>query len=144
MTALADLDPGDAVARLLAEHDEAWLEGLRAALDRRLAGRGLARVMRTWALSRTELGELFRVTRQAVSRWLDEGVPSERAVAVADVEAITDLLERYLKRERIPAVVRRPAARLGDQSLVELCAAGHHAEALRLTRAMFAFTDAHA
>jgi hypothetical protein len=144
MAALADLDPSDAAARLVAEHDDEWLARLADALDRRLAGRGLERVMRTWGLSRTELGTMFGVTRQAVSRWLDDGVPADRAVAVADVEAITDLLERYLKRERIPAVVRRAAPRLGDQSLLALTAAGHHAEALRLTREMFAFTDAHA
>ena len=53
-------------------------------------------------------------------------------------------LERYLKRDRIPAVVRRPAPGLGGASLVELVSSGRAAEALELTRRMFAFTDAHA
>jgi hypothetical protein len=43
-------------------------------------------------------------------------VPPERGTQVA----ATDVLERYLKRDRIPAVVRRPAPLLGGVSLVDL------------------------
>ncbi len=136
--------PREAAARLLAEHDDRWVAQLADELERRLSGRRLERVMRLWMLSRAELGALFGVSRQAVSKWLRDGVPPDRAEQVADVEAVTDLLERYLKRERIPAVVRRRADRLGQSSLVELVSAGHSHEALRLTRQMFAFTDAHA
>jgi hypothetical protein len=144
MTVLAGLDPRDAAARLLAEHDDAWVTKLTDELDRHLSGRRLERVMRLWQLSRAELGELFGVSRQAVSKWITDGVPADRASQVADVTAITDLLDRYLKRDRIPAVVRRQAPRLGGSSLIELVAAGHSSEALRLTRQMFTFTDVHA
>ena len=112
-------------------------------LDHRLSGRQLDRVLRLWGLSRTELGELFGVSRQAVSKWIRDGVPSDRATAVADIEAITDLLDRYLKRDRIPAVVRRRADGLGGRSLLELVGAGRTAEALELTRRMFTFGDLH-
>lgn len=144
MTALADLDPCDAAARLLAEHDDEWVARLTDELERHLSGRRLERVMRLWRLSRAELAGLFGVSRQAVSKWITDGVPPERAPQVADVEAITDLLEHYLKRERIPAVVRRRAPRLGDRSLIELVSAGAGDEALQLTRQMFTFTDLHA
>ena len=144
MTADAGLDPSDAAARLIAEHDDAWVAELTAELDRRLSGRRLERVMRTWQLSRAELGELFGVSRQAVSKWIADDVPAERAPYVADVEAITDLLERYLRRDRIAAVVRRRSPGLGDASLIELVSSGRSTEALQLTRRMFAFTDAHA
>jgi hypothetical protein len=79
-----------------------------------------------------------------VTKWTDAGVPAERAEQVADVDAITDLLERYLKRERIPAAVRRRASRLDGASLIELVRDGRSDEALRRTRTMFTFTDAHA
>lgn len=144
MSAGSELDPRTVAARLIAEHDDAWVAKLTAELDRRLSDRRLERVMRVWQLSRTELGTLFGVSRQAASKWITDGVPADRAPHVADVEAITDLLEHYLKRERIPAVVRRPAPGLGGTSLVELVSSGRGAEALQLTRRMFAFTDAHA
>lgn len=144
MSALAGLDPQDAAAALAADHDEAWLADLTDALDRHLSSRRLERVMRLWHLSRTELGSLFGVSRQAVTKWLQDGIPAERAPQVADVEAITDLLDRYLKRDRIPAVVRRRAPKLGSASLLELVSDGRSAEALELTRRMFTFTDAHA
>ncbi|HSL57784.1 MAG TPA: hypothetical protein VK866_08075 [Acidimicrobiales bacterium] len=138
------LDPGEVVERLLADHDDQWLGELADELDRRLSGRRLERVMRRWQLSRAELGALFGVTRQAASKWMVSGVPAERSAQVADIEAITDLLVRYLRTERIPAVVRRRVERLGGRSLIELVAAGRSNEALHLTRQMFAFTDAHA
>ena len=137
------LDPRIAAARLLEDHDEEWVSRFADEVARRLGGRGLGRVMLLWHLSRTELGELFGVSRQAVSKWLDGGVPPERAAQVADIEAMTDLLERYLKPSRIPAVVRRPAPRLGGTSLLGLVAAGRSAEALALTREMFVFGDLH-
>lgn len=138
-----DLGPREAATQLAAAHDPAWLAQLTHELDRRLRGGGLQRVMRHWALSRAELGALFGVTRQAVSKWMEHGVPGDRVEQVADVEAITDLLERYVKPDRIPAVVRRRAPGLGDHSLIELVSSGRSSDALALTRRMFAFTDVH-
>ncbi len=138
------LDPRDAAARLVAEHDEAWVTKLTDELDRHLSARRLQRLMRLWALSRAELGALFGVSRQAVSKWIDSGVPADRVQQVADVEAITDLLDHYLKRDRIAAVVRRQAPGLDGQSLIELVGSGRSSDALRLTREMFTFSDAHA
>lgn len=144
MSTLAELGPRDAAARLLAEHDDEWVARLTEELDRRMDGRQLERVMRLWGLSRAELGELFGVSRQAVSKWVVRRVPAERAGQVADVAAITDLLSRYLRRDRIPAVVRRRASRLGERSLLELVGEGRTGEALQRTREMFTFSDLHA
>lgn len=140
---LADTDPRAAAAQLLADHDAEWVERLAAELDRRLSGRDLGDVMRVWRLSAAGLGTLFGVSRQAVSKWMSDGVPPERAAQVADVEAMSELLQRYLKRGRIPAVVRRQAPGLGGESLLSLVAAGRSAEALALTRQMFTFGDVH-
>lgn len=144
MTMPSTADPGAAAARLLADHDDAWVSALTDELDRQLRAHRLERIMRLWGLSRTDLGAMFGISRQAVSKWLIHGVPPERRALVADVDAITDLLDHYVKRDRIAAVVRRRAPRLGDRSLIELITAGGSAEALELTRQMFAFSDVHA
>jgi hypothetical protein len=143
MVTLTDLAPHEAASRLLADQDDRWINELTDELLRRKRGRELERVASVWQLSRRELGELFGVSRQAVTKWLATGVPPDRAEQVADVQAITDLLERYLKRERIPAVVRRSAPKLDGASLLELLRTGRARDALLLTRAMFTFTDAH-
>lgn len=143
MTGLTDLPPREAAARILAARDADWIDRLGIELDRQLGGRSLQRIKRIWGLSTTELGALFGVSRQAVSKWLDGGVPSDRIPVVADVQAITDLLDRHLKADRIPAVVRRAAPRLGDRSLVDLVADDRSNDALTLTRRMFTFTDLH-
>jgi predicted transcriptional regulator len=106
-------------------------------LDRRLETDPLSRIMRVWGLSGSEMGRIFGVSRQAVSRWLDSGVPPARAEAVADLAAATDLLTRYVKRERIPAVVRRPSEMLGGRSLHELALKGRHREVHDAVRRMF-------
>ena len=141
--ATADVDPGVAAEQLLSEHDEDWIERLAAELSRRLGARGLGNVARTWHLSLTALGEMFGVSRQAASKWLKDGVPPDRATQVADVEAVAELLERHLKPERVPAVVRRRSPGLGGESLISMISGGHSAEALELTREMFSFGDAH-
>lgn len=143
MPDLAELDPHDAASLLLAEHDSAWVAELTEELDRRLSGRQLERIMGLWNLTRTQLGDVFGVSRQAVSKWIDRGVPAERITELADLAAITDLLTHYLKRDRIPAVVRRPAPNLGDVSLLELVTEGRTGDAVALTRQMFTFADAH-
>ena len=85
------------------------------------------RTTETWDLSQAEAARLFGVSRQAVGKWRRHGVPRERAGAVADLAAATDLLVRHLKRDRIPAVVRRPIPALDGVSLVELLGARRYA-----------------
>jgi len=53
-------------------------------LDRHRAEQSLARTLAVWGLSQSEAARLFDVSRQAVSKWLDSGVPAERGEAVAD------------------------------------------------------------
>ncbi len=141
-----DLAPATAVAQLIDAHgsDASWLDAFADAFERQRSGHELERILRVWGLSQTEAGHMFGVTRQAVAKWLDQGVPSERAVKIADVGAATDLLVRHLKRDRIHAVVRRVAPALGGLSLMAVFATGDTSRLLKLTRAMFTFGDAHA
>ena len=146
MAELARLDPLEVAEKILEAHREEtdWLDEFSDALDRRRAGRSLERILQVWGLNQSEAASLFGVTRQAVSKWLARGVPSERVQAIADLAAATDLLVRHVKRERIPAVVRRSAAALDGQSLVELLAASRTRDVLEACRSMFDFERAQA
>jgi hypothetical protein len=139
-------DPRQLAADIVMAHveDRRWLDAFVQAVDESRNGQTLSRVLAVWGLSQTDAAAAFGVTRQAISKWLDAGAPSERAVAIADLSAATDVLVRHITRERIPAVVRRPAAKLGDRSLLDLLAASGPRAVLDACQAMFAFESAHA
>src|SRR4029450_5419471 len=88
-------------------------------------------------LSETELGRLFRVSRQAVGQWRERGVPSNRMAKVTTVAAICDLLRPQLKPERIPGIARRPADAYGGLSMLEMMERGREDELLTLIRRSF-------
>ena len=144
ITELLQQEPATVAEKILDIHPEQtpWLDEFAEVLDRTRAGRALGRILEVWGLNQSDAAKLFGVSRQAVSKWLARGVPSERVEAVADLAAATDLLVRYVKRDRIPAVVRRPAAALGNHSLIHLAANSRTKEVLAACRAMFAFSRA--
>jgi hypothetical protein len=126
VSALRRLDPAVAARQVTDSGDDGWtLEFLRA-LEERVRTAPLERLMATWELSAAATGRVFGVSRQAVGKWRGSGVPEERAVALATLVAATDVLERYVRRDRIPAVVRRSSTLLGDRSLLELAESGDH------------------
>jgi len=138
---VVQLDPREAAAELAAAQREgsAWLDEFAEHLDRYRAGQSLARTLAVWGLSQSQLAEFCGVSRQAVSKWLEQGVPAERTEPLADLAAATDLLVHYLQRDRIPAVVRRAVAALGNRSLLDLLAAGETRLLLQSCRDMFDF-----
>lgn len=99
----------------------------------------LAAVM---GLSQTELARLFGVRRQALDHWEDHNVPGERQAKLATLSAIADLLVRKLKRDRIPGVVRRPAAAYGNRSILDAIAAGDEELVLAELREAFDWSAA--
>lgn len=121
-----------------------WLARFTDALERQLGRGDLETVMRAWSLSQAEVGELFGVTRQAVAKWRRTGIPADRVVALADLAAASELLSRYLRPQRVAAVVRRPAPALGGQSLLEMAREGRTREVLEAARAMFDLAGVHA
>lgn len=86
----------------------------------------LVRVREALGLSRTEFAVLFGIRRQALDHWEAGGVPADRREKLATVEAIADLLIAKLKRERIPAVVRRAGSAYGGRSALEAIAGDEH------------------
>jgi len=131
VSALSRLAPAAAALAVTAEADDAWTLEFLHALETRVRTRPLERLMATWDLSAAGAGRIFGVSRQAVAKWRGSGVPDDRAVALADLVAATDVLERYVRRDRIPAVVRRQADVLGGQSLLEIAEAGRFADVRR-------------
>lgn len=135
-------NPTDVADAIITAHagEVEWLDAFAEALDRRRGGQQLGRVLEVWGLSQSEAARLFGVSRQAVSKWLASGPPAERAEAVADLAAATDVLVHHLRRDRIPAVVRRRAPRLGDRSLIDLLRDNDSSDVLASCRAMFDVT----
>jgi hypothetical protein len=131
VAALRRLDPKAAAREVATLGDDAWTQQFLAALSQEVRPDPLERLMGAWALSAAATGRMFGVSRQAVAKWRTHGVPEERLVAVADLEAATDVLERYVRVERIPAIVRRPATILGNRSLLDLAMAGRFEEVRR-------------
>ncbi len=123
--------------------DPDWLDAFTDSLERRRSGRTLERILAAWGLSQSEAGRRFGVSRQAVAKWLADGIPIDRVEDVAHLSAATDLLVRYIKRDRIPAVVRRRIPAAGDEALLDLLSEGRYREILTVCRAMFDFAGAH-
>jgi len=140
---LTTLSPQKLAEALVAARGDrpAWLDEFSEELDRRRAGRELERLLTVWGLSQSEAARLFGVSRQAVSKWLERGVPSERLESLADLAAATDLLVRYVKRDRVPAVVRRQFPAANGRSLLELVGEGRTRRVLEVCRAMFDFAS---
>ncbi len=135
--ALSDTSPKNVAETLAATHDRAWIRSVVSYLDQCLQKSPLDRLITLWGLSAAEAGELFGISRQAFAKWQQSGAPHDRSPAIAALEDSTDLLERHLKRERIPAVVRRPAPLTDGKSLIDLAREGKHDEVLAATKAMF-------
>ncbi|MEX2627400.1 MAG: hypothetical protein WD225_10995 [Ilumatobacteraceae bacterium] len=121
MTKLDDL-ASDLLARTGGDADV--LRRLVDRLDRELAASPLQRTVRLWDISTAQLGRMFGVSRQAAATWLVEGPPAARRDQVAVLEQATDLLDQWVKRERIAAVVRRPVDALGGRSRLDVALAG--------------------
>ena len=92
----------------------------------------VARTIEVWGLSRTEEERVVERMRQS------------RIEALSELQAATDLLVHYLRRDRIPVVVRRPIKALDGDSLADLLAHGDTHAMLAACREMFRFENVHA
>jgi len=138
-------DPKTLASQLIGanrDHPE-WLAAFMGEFESQALIDPLRRFLEVWSLSGAEASRLFGVSRQALSKWLTNGVPADRLEMMADLAGATDLLVRYLEVDRIPATVRRKAARLDGGSLLDLVGAGNSRGALEACRAMFDFSAVH-
>lgn len=136
-------DPQGAADALLNLRDELWVDDFLSAILEARGKTSLAAALAAWDFNQSEAANLFGVSRQAMAKWLAQGVPGDRQRQVGDFLSATEVLSHYLKPGSLPAVVRRPASSLGGRNLIE-CFADDTADALRLCRAMFDVTAIHA
>jgi len=136
------LDPPSAaqVTRISELDARRFLSAVRRSLN--VEEPPLEGVQQVFDLNYTELGRLFGISRQGAKDWLKRGVPTDRQDKVAAVSAIADLLERKLKPDRIPGIVRRAANAYDGHTMLELIAADRHQELLDITRRSFDWTTA--
>jgi hypothetical protein len=106
-------------------------------MDRVVGVDAVDRLMRLWGLSEGEAARALGVSRNELMAWLRTGVPSDRATAVADMAAATDVLDRHVRMDRIPGVVRTPAPLLGGYSLYDMACEGRHTEVRAAVTEMF-------
>jgi predicted transcriptional regulator len=90
----------------------------------RIGARALDEIRTRFALSEGELAALFGVSRSAVAKWRQRGVPVGRA---ADVDRVHELAEYFGRRfiaARIPQIVRMPGETLEGKSVLTVLAEG--------------------
>ena len=141
---LRALDPGDSGLGVTVDDAaaERFLRRVRSHLNHPDEEHPLRRLMEAFGLSKTELGSLFGVRRQAVDQWLERGVPAERQEKVQTLLAVVDLLDRKLKPGRLPGVARRAADAYGGKTMLDLIRTDRHGELLEQVRESFDWASA--
>jgi DNA-binding transcriptional regulator YdaS (Cro superfamily) len=91
----------------------------------------------TFALSETELAELFGVRRQAIGQWRARGLPAARQEKASAIASVATLLRHRLRPERIPGIARRPAKAYGGHTMLEMIRRDRHLELLMEVRRSF-------
>lgn len=129
--------PQEMAEELTRTHDAPWIRALIAQLDRKLQVADLQRVMSVWKLPLTETAQIFGIPEDEMREWLKLGPPPDRMDAVTALADATTLLERYVKQDRIPIIVRRPSNLGSNKSLIELARTGQYETVLTTTREMF-------
>ena len=142
---LSGVSPSTMADLLVREFEDSdhWLESFAEEFCRRLPNVSLSKVLGVWNLAGQEAADGFGVSQETLGGWLEHGVPADHAVPLANLSAATDVLLHYLKADRIPAVVRRPADLLGGKSLKDLYSERDTAGILEACRSMFRFEDVH-
>jgi transcriptional regulator with XRE-family HTH domain len=129
----------DVATRVVIDEDQArrFIARVRHCLNHPDDDEPLKRLIDAFGLSKTELGGLFGVSRQAIDKWMRDGVPADRQEKLTTLLALVDLLERKLKHGRLPGVARRRADAYGGQTMLERIREGRHHELLDSVRASF-------
>lgn len=89
---------------------------------RRVGTHDLATIGSTFQISPREIGDIFRVSRQAVVQWGGGGIPPNRLAEVGRVADVARRLRRTFKRERIPELVRQANPGLEGGSVLQTLA----------------------
>jgi hypothetical protein len=97
----------------------------------------LVQVMDAFQLSKTELGKLFGVSRQAIDGWLIHGVPAERQEKLNALTSLAEFWGRKFAAGRLPGMARTPADTFHGLTILELVSVDRHRELLDIVREGF-------
>ena len=119
---------------------------LRGELESQALGNQLRRVLDVWGLSASgSRPPLWSVAGQALSKWLAWVIRGRQdAGGVRPRRRHGPSRSTILKTDRVPAAVRRKAARLGFWSLIDLVESGDTQGVVDACRAMFDFASTQA
>ena len=91
---------------------------MKQALDRE-ANQVLDEIKGVFALSETELADLFGVRRPSLSGWREEGIPPARQATAEQLLDLARVLAREVIASRIPQIVRTPDAWLDNRTILQ-------------------------
>jgi len=84
--------------------------------------RTLGRVRKAFALTRTDVARLFNVTPEAVVKWERNGVPVRRLAELDRCFQLAEMMQRRLRPDRLPTLVRTPAADFNNRTVLDVIA----------------------
>lgn len=97
----------------------------------------LRAIMEAWRLESADAAGMFGVDGASVTNWLRHGVPTIQLTVLEDLATATEMLQRYVRADRIPVVVRRPVDQLDGESLLHLAHGRRHDEVVLAVQMMF-------
>jgi transcriptional regulator with XRE-family HTH domain len=90
----------------------------------RIGAAALDEIRGRFALSEDELAALFGVSRPAIAKWRQRGVPVQRAADVDRVRELAGYFGRRFVAARIPQIVRTPGKGLAGKTVLVTIAEG--------------------
>jgi bifunctional DNA-binding transcriptional regulator/antitoxin component of YhaV-PrlF toxin-antitoxin module len=80
----------------------------------------IAEIQGILQLSQTEIATIFGVSQSMIASWRASGIPKSRLANVERLHDLALLLRKELKPSRIPELVRKKDAWLGDRTVIEV------------------------
>lgn len=102
------------------KYDASRVNDVLSRIYARAAAGSLREIRKAFSLNSEEAGSLFGITRQGYRKWEADGVPTARLADVDRTVQLVRLMQRRLRPERLPALVRTPASDLGDRSVLQV------------------------
>ena len=111
-----------------------------AATTHRIGPEALDEIRARFALSEDALAALFAVSRPAIAKWRQRGVPVERAADVDRVRELAGYFGRRFIAARIPQIVRTPGKGLGGKTVLDVIADGDVDRVYAYLENLFSYT----
>ena len=108
----------------------------------RIGSDALDQIRGRFALSEDALAALFSVSRPAIAKWRQRGVPVERAADVDRVRELAGYFGRRFIAVRIPQIVRTPGKGLAGKTVLDVLAEGNVDRVYAYLESLFSYTPA--